>query len=132
MGRDITDEIKIYPLHIPAKTEKDFMTYEELPREKEEDLPPCKGCGRCCGPRPILSIAPNKLADYMLNEKVSDELRGMTIRNVKGYVWVCTPSCKHLDEKRECPLYQDTYRPKECKEFLRGCDACLMMAALNK
>ena len=102
-----------------------------LPKAKMEDLPEeCRGCGRCCGPEPILSFSEREYQDISLSGQLAySALRGMSFRRINGVMWLMSPPCKFLYEG-ECSIH--SAKPLECRNFKRGCDACLMMFAVHE
>lgn len=73
----------------------------------------CRGCGRCC-----LSVGTPPFTDkerQSLRKELSDDLKKYDGRK-NGMI------CVWLNSDMECSQYED--RPKLCRDFERGSEAC--------
>ena len=108
----------------------EMAAFCSLPRADRDKLPlDCEGCGACCGPCLEKHLSKNEASKWLLNNAVVASFRGMSLKDIGGEFWICSPPCRHLGEDGRCKIY--SLRPRVCDDFKRGCDTCRILFIVN-
>jgi Fe-S-cluster containining protein len=86
----------------------------------------CKDCGECCKWVIFPGRKPSDPDQLLLFE-----WRGCEFIKMDYGEFIAFPcKCKWYDEKEKCTIYKD--RPEYCREYTKGCEACLIVRRLRK